>query len=251
MFNTQNYLRLLQRLLPTGRAWTRDIDSRLTQLMHGEAEELARIDARSEDLKRERDTRRTLELITEHENDFALPDICTDPAETITERRNVLHTKLITLGQQDKTYFINLAAALGYTITITEHRPFWVGYSYVGDPVGDQNVIFHWTVSSSYGAETIYFVVGSGAVGDPLVRYPSLTLLECTINKYKPGHTTVDFIYTGPDFSTAFDESFDSAPSGEAEHLEGPFFRSFSDAFNVAYGGKFGRDFNNDFNRIG
>ena len=85
MFNTQDYLRLLQKLLPPGKAWTRDIDSRLTQLMHGEAEELARVDARSEDLKRERDTRRTLELITEHEADFDLPDICTDPAETITE----------------------------------------------------------------------------------------------------------------------------------------------------------------------
>jgi len=245
------YLRLLQSLLPGGPAWNRDENSVLTQFLYGQAEEFSRVDARSNDLLNEIKTETTSELITDYEIDFGLPDDCTDPAETLIERRNILHTKLITLGQQDKQYFIDLAAALGYEITITEHKPFWAGIGAAGDPCGDQDVIFNWTVNALYGAEIIYFLAGSGAAGDPLVRYPSLGLLECTINKYKPGHTTVNFIYTGPEFDQGFDNSFNSVPSEELEHLEGSFFRSFSNAFDVAYGGDFGRGFDNNFNRIG
>ena len=251
MYNSTKYLRLLQSLLPEGKAWNRNENSRLTQVLQGEAEEFARVDNRSGDLLKERDTRKTKELIVEHETDFDLPDDCSDPAETVIERRNRLHSKLITLGQQHRPYFIALAMALGYEITITEHRPFWVGVGCVGDTCGDQNIIFHWTVNALSGADTIYFVVGAGEVGDPLVRYPALTLLECIIKKYKPGHTTVDFVYTGPGFGQGFSNCFNSVPSEELIHLEGCFFRGFSNGFNVAYGGCFGEGFDNSFNRIG
>jgi uncharacterized protein YmfQ (DUF2313 family) len=251
MYNSTNYLRLLQSLLPKGKAWTRHEDSRLKQVLEGEAEEFARIDIRSVDLIRERDTRKTLELITEHEADFGLPDACGIEATTLTERRNILHTKLITLGQQDKQYFIDLAAALGYTITITEHQPFWAGVGCAGDPCGDQEVIFHWTVSTLLAAEIIYFMAGSGSAGDPLVKQPSLQLLECTINKYKPAHTTVAFVYTGYGFDRGFSSCFNAVPWNETPHLEGCFGRGFGIGFNVAYGGCFDKGFGNGFNKIG
>ena len=225
--------------MPKGKAWNRDEDSVLTEFLYGEAEEFARVDGRSDDLLVERDTRKTSELITDYETDFALPDECSDPAETLIERRNVLHTKLTTLGQQDKQYFIDLAETLGYEITITEHKPFWMSVGKMGDSVGDQDVIFHWTVNALFGADIIYFVMGSGAMGDPLVRYPSLGLLECTIKKYKPGHTTVGFVYTGYAYGQAYDDSYDSIPSEELINLEGGFGRGFGLGFDRAFGGGF------------
>lgn len=233
------YLRLLQSLLPKGAAWNRDESSVLTQFLHGQAEEFSRADERSDDLLDEIKIDIVSELITDYEIDFSLPDECSDPAETLIERRNIIHTKLISLGQQDKQYFIDLAAALGYEITITEHKPFWAGVGAAGDPCGDQDVIFHWTVNALYGADTIYFVAGSGAAGDPLVRYPALTLLECTIKKYKPGHTTVSFVYTGYAYDMAYDAGYDSIPSEEDINLDGGFGRGFGLCFNRAFGGGF------------
>jgi len=208
-------------------------------VLKGEAEELARVDARSDDLIKERDTRRTLELINEHEADFGLPDDCTEAGETLTERRNALHTKMITLGQQHKQYFIDLAAALGYRITITEYAPFWAGAGVAGDPCGDQEVIFYWTVNVSYAADVIHFIAGASGAGDSLMKIVVLEPLECLLNKYKPGHTKVSFHYTGYAFGMGFDDSFDSTVSYEIGHLEGGYGNGFGFCFNRAHTGCF------------
>src|SRR4030042_558420 len=138
-----SYLRLLKSLLPKGRAWTQD--GVLIELLTGEAVELARIDARVDDLLIERDTRTTTELIAEHEADFSLPDECLKSITmTLTERRTRLTTKLRELGSLHKQYYINLAATLGYTITIDEFKPAWCGLAVANDPCGDQNNLFYW-----------------------------------------------------------------------------------------------------------
>lgn len=233
------YLRMLQSLLPKGRAWNRAPDSILTQVLYGTSDELSRLDERSEDLQGERDTRTANELLPEHETDLGLPDDCSDAAATITERRADAHARLLALGQQDKQYFIDLAASLGYEITITEYTPFWCGLGVAGDPCGDQEVIFTWTVNTVFGAESVFFVAGVSQAGDPLVKIPTLGPLECIIKKYKPGHTMVNFNYTGPEFDEAFDLSFNSLPSEDQSYLDGAFNRGFSTAYDVFYGGSF------------
>jgi uncharacterized protein YmfQ (DUF2313 family) len=244
------YLRMFQSLLPKGKAWNRAADSVLTQFLYGSSDEFSRLDERSEDLQSERDTRTTSELLTEHETDLGLPDDCSDAAATITERRIDAHARLLALGQQDKQYFIDLAESLGYEITITEYTPFWCGLGVAGNPCGDQEVIFVWTVNTTYGAETIYFTAGSSQAGDPLVKIPTLGPLECIIEKYKPGHTTVNFNYTGPGFSQGFNIGFDSLPSEEESYLEGGFSRGFSSGYNVFYGGGFDKNaFTTGFHR--
>jgi len=89
----KEYRLLLQSLLPRGRAWSRDENSILTQLLNGFGEELARIDTRSEDLINEIFPRTSTELLTEHETDYGIPDDDKAIEPTTAGRRAAIYTK--------------------------------------------------------------------------------------------------------------------------------------------------------------
>ena len=229
-----DYLRLLQSLLPRGAAWNRDDGSVLTEFLYGQAEEFARVDSRSDDLLKERDTRYTTELLVDHELDFGIPDECSELATTIQQRRNVIHTKLNASGRQDKQYFIDLAAALGFTITITE---FAAG-------------TFRWQVNMEYWLEWIFFRSGGSESGDPLVYVPGFELLSCVLNKYKPAHTILEVVGTGAAFDRSFGPSFLSLSSSGDDYLTGPFDKGYNISFDFRRGGGFDFDnFGNGFDK--
>lgn len=244
-----DYLRLLQSLLPRGRAWRFKSGSSFTQFLQASADELARIDARSFDLLNEADPRITDELLTDWEKEYDLPDDCFLADKSITERRQDIFSKLITVGQQYRQYFIDIAAALGYTITITEFTPFWMAIGAMGDSIGEQTNLFWWRINiidsgSSSGAFNNEFGKGFN------VFDLSFDNLECLFNKLKPAHTRLLFDLVGPEFNKAFDFSFDSLPSDEIGSLEGAFGRGFGQGFDVANGGAFSKDdFGEGFNR--
>ncbi len=249
-----SYLRMLQSLLPHGRAWNRDEGSVLTEFLYGEAEEFARIDQRADDLLLERDTRYATELLVDHETDLGLPDDCSPETQTIQERRNAAHSKLIALGQQNPAYFIELAAAYGWTITITEYRPCWCGVGVCGEACGDQWVIFYWKVTIEFdpagGGLIVYALSGSSESGDWISYIPGIEEMICSFNKYKPAHTVLTFGYDGPEFDEAFSSAFDAMPAGSETYLEGEFWREFSSAFDVHYGGEyFTNEFSGDFRK--
>jgi len=224
--SAKGYLRLLQSLLPHGPAWNRDEGSGLTEFLYGQAEEFARVESRSETLLRERDTRYATELLVDHELDLGIPDECSELATTIQQRRNMAHTKLIASGRQDKQYFIDLAASLGFTITITEFLP----------------SSFKWQANMSYWLEWIFFRSGGSESGDPLVYVPGYNLLACVLNKYKPAHTVLEVVGIGAAIDRAFDSSFLSLLSEGDDYLTGPFSKGYNLAFDIRRGGGF--DFN-------
>lgn len=187
------YVSQLQALLPPGAAWTREADAELTKLLRGLATELTRIDARGEDLLDEADPRSCFELLPDWERIAGLPDPCHNQADTIGERRDVLLGRLTNLGGQSRQFFIDLAAALGYPISITEFRPFQVGNS-AGDILSNGDWIFTWQVGAP-GSTVRNFTAGSAA-GEPLASWGN-DLLECAVNKLKPAHTHVLYAYGG------------------------------------------------------
>lgn len=192
--NAAGYLAHLQALLPPGAAWTREKEAQLTQLLRALAEELARVDQRAADLLREADPRQALEMLADWERLAGLPDPCAPIADTLQERRGAVHAKLVATGGQRRQYYIDLAAAMGVEITITEFFPFRVGYSAVGDPLASDDAWRHtWQVDAP---ETIitHFAAGQSAVGQPLRKWGN-ELLECAIGTRKPAHTEVLFAY--------------------------------------------------------
>jgi len=246
-----DYLRLLQSLLPTGKAWNREEGSVLTETLYGNAEEFARVDLRSDNLLAERDTQKTTELLIDHEIDLGLPDECSGDNLTIAERRRIAHSKLIALGQQNPAYYIELAAAQGWTITITEFSPFWCGYHAMGDSCGEQTNIFYWKITITLGGgEIIYFTCGSSQCGDQLSYIVDTNSLICLLNKYKPGHTSLLFDYDGPEFDFAFGPGFDASPYSGALYLTGGFSLGFSIGFERGSGAGFDQNgFDNGFEK--
>lgn len=194
------YQSQLAGLLPRGRAWPRDNDSSLMQLMQAEADELARVDGRVSDLFEEVDPLTTLELIEQWEHVAGLPDACIAAPDSIAERRAAIHARITGIGGQTRAYFIGLAATLGFAITIDEFRPFRAG-SRAGQRLYNDAWAHVWRVNvqpaaidGGLGVTLRYFRAGRSAAGERLVGFGSLDL-ECIFRRAAPAHTTVIFAY--------------------------------------------------------
>jgi uncharacterized protein YmfQ (DUF2313 family) len=187
------YRDALAALLPSGAAWPRDPQSVLMRFVAALAVELSRVDARAAQLLAETDPAATTELLSDWERVVGLPDPCVTKAQTIAQRRQALEGRLTAVGGQSRRFFIELAARLGYSITIDEFRSAAeataVGITFTGDEWAHT-----WRVNVPMTVSITYFRVGSGAVGEPL-RAWSNEVLECQFNRYKPAHTRVLFAY--------------------------------------------------------
>lgn len=188
------YREQLQALLPRGGAWPREPGAVLTLLLDGIAAELARVDGRGLDLVRECDPTTTLELLPDWERVAGLPDPCAGPAETIQERRDRLVALLTNPGGQSPAHFIALAAAYGFSITITEFSVLRAGFR-AGDACKGIAWAYAWQVNAP--EETVrHFRAGQSFAGEPVATWGN-AILECVLTRGKPAHTTVIFAYGG------------------------------------------------------
>ncbi len=171
-----DYSSLLANLLPQGFAWPRKgITNRFSALLDVIAGELLQVESRYNSLVNELLPDTTNELIPEHERYAGLPESCTGPLSTLQERVGALVAKLSIQGGLSEQFYIDLAASMGYTITIT---------------VLSAN---NWQVNAP-AATTVFFEAGISGAGDALSSSDN-NLLECVITKYKPAHTAVTFNY--------------------------------------------------------
>jgi hypothetical protein len=92
------------------------------------------VDGRAADLlERESDPRITVELLPDWERNWGLPDPCYTAPQTVAQRQTALIARMTLWGSQSRQWYIDFAAFLGYTITITEYRPWMVGLDRCGD----------------------------------------------------------------------------------------------------------------------
>lgn len=187
-----DYRRQLMALLPKGAAWARQNTTKLHTLIDGMAQELARVDQRGEALISEADPRKAVELLTDWERVTGLPDDCLPEAGTQSERRSAVLGRLSSTGGQSVPFFIDLAEALGFTVSIVEFDLFVAG-SDAGDLLYGDDWVFSWQVQAP--EETVNgFAVGEGAAGEPLADWGN-EQLECGIERANPAHATVLFAY--------------------------------------------------------
>lgn len=273
------YKQLIKSLLPKGRAWNRDVDSILDQYCYALGEEFARIDARHGDLILECHVNTSTELLAEHEADYGLSD---GSAYSTAERQAILHTQLLSTGGLYPNYYIDLIGVLGYTITITEYTPAWVNVATIGDTVGDQNIIFLFTVGIDVDGDDGQFDIGftsdfnmkqSNDITVYQSRVRSFDSVINVIRPIKPAHMRDLYEFYGCSFDRAYDWSFDAFPANDdsipipqfgwdfsmafaAHHtydgtwLVGSFDSAFSTAYDSHFGGYFNKDdFSTDFHR--
>lgn len=189
-----DYLEQLKTLLPPGQAFPRDAGTTLHTLLDGMSIELARADSRGEALPLEANPGTTNELLGDWERIADLPDKCAGVLEeTLQGRRNALVSKLASTGGQSEAYFIGVAAALGYQVTVEEFRPFRAGLSVAGDPISNGAWVFTWRLRAP-SVTIIPFRAGQSAAGEPLRAWGNDTL-ECKLRQLAPAHTILLFAY--------------------------------------------------------
>lgn len=173
--DAEGYARMLRALLPRGPAWSTDGSSVLQDVLLAIGDEFARIHAACERLLREMDPRTTVEMLVDWERVLGLPDPCVDVVQTLQQRRDNVLVKLTMQGGASKQFFIDIAAQLGYTITITEPDD------------------YTWQVNAP--ETTIrYFRCGQSGTGEALRTWGN-KVLECAIEHRAPAHTVVLFAY--------------------------------------------------------
>jgi uncharacterized protein YmfQ (DUF2313 family) len=235
----QDYGSAYLTLLPQGQAWPKHPGTTLDLACRGLAEYWGFVDGRAADLlETESDPRRTFELLTDWERNWGLPDPCYTEPQTIGERQQALVMRMTMIGAQSREFFIDVAADIGYTISIKEYRVFVCGIDRCGDnrvygdgsdPMYDEwgNPVlnprgvpvyqgelsdwpnygigppanrFYWTVFVT-GQKLVWFRVGRGGgqTGvDPHLRIGLADDLECLLNRWKPAHTIIIFDYSDP-----------------------------------------------------
>jgi uncharacterized protein YmfQ (DUF2313 family) len=190
-----DYLAQLQALLPPGPAWPKDADAPLTKMLSGLSQELARVDARALQLVEEVDPRTTAELFADWERVAGLPDACVVAFagdQTAAQRRASLVGRLAILGGQSPGYYIELAASLGYAVTITEFSEHNVNDDVEHDLYGTA-WNFAWQVNAELN--TVIEITVESLVDDSIAIWGN-ELLECVLKRLAPAHTTVLFSYT-------------------------------------------------------
>ncbi|MCJ2067743.1 DUF2313 domain-containing protein [Methylobacterium sp. J-030] len=194
-----DYAEGLGNLLPTGAAWDRDPNGALGLLISALGQVWGDVDTQALGLLQiETDPRFTLQLLGDWERAFGLPDPCIPVVQTLPERRAALVQKMTLHGGQSRAFFIGIAAALGYAITITEYVPFQFGLSSFGGSHGrfnPPNFRFVWSVSIS-GQRLTRFQFGASSFGrDPFLDIRRAEDLECILQRLKPAHSMLFFSY--------------------------------------------------------
>lgn len=163
----------------------------LRDLLNGLAIEFQRCEQLMTDISSESDIRTTQSFIEEWEHAVGIPDGCFDTSGSIEDRRLHVLIKLLEPGINTAQDYIDLAAMLGYTITIThlEEMEFYPPYDV---PI----TLIYGIPESRY----VWIVTGDGVVANvPPYDVPfslgtsTATLLQCLFNKLKPAYTKIIF----------------------------------------------------------
>lgn len=191
----EDYEQVLTDLLPRGWAWTREPEAVLMRTFAGLAAEFARVTWRDCNLLDEAYPGTSVETLTDWERICGLPNACTGPLESVGERRHAVLMQLASRGGQSRAYYIRVAAALGYPITITEYLTFRAGQNRAGDGCNGIEWAYTWKINASTWAMRS-FRAGQNQAGQALRSFGN-RVLECTMNELKPAHTVLLFGYYG------------------------------------------------------
>lgn len=194
-YSHDDYASAMQALLPTGRVWPRHPDSTQSRVLAALAWTYQRSDASALSLLSGAFPPTALALLPEWEATMGLPDDCSiGEVQTIQKRRNAVVAKLIGQGNLSKDYYIQVAKALGYDITITEFRQSRCGFSVCGEALNGEDWPWTWRINAG---ETTYVQASCGQTycGEPLSTWGN-KVLECTLARIAPPFTILLFSYS-------------------------------------------------------
>lgn len=138
-------------------------------------------------------------LLTDWETDLGLPEACMVSfydSQTVAQRRSAVHSKyILQISSLSEQFFIDLAASLGITITISEGGG--IGTPFRTDAVpalgGDGDITR--VGPNSVSASSSFRLWSVARIHHWIVRYPdshpNSDIMLCYFEKLKPAHTVV------------------------------------------------------------
>lgn len=196
-FGAADFQQALLALMPRGRIWRRDSASIQAQLLGALSPSYERSTRAAAQLLVDAMPTTTLNLLPEWESSLGLPDDCAPAGQLTSQRQAAVAARWAARGGQSASYLINLAARLGYTITITQYAPARFGLAKFGDPMRGSAWAYAFSVNAPL--ESIaYAQFGSSKFGEPFAAWGN-QVLECAIKRAAPAHTLPLFAY----FTTA------------------------------------------------
>lgn len=183
------------RLFPRGHAWAYQAGSMLVSFSKAIGDCLFQLHAAEVDfLEVESNPATAVQLLPDFMADYGLPDSCSPAVQTVAEQRASLLAKIASIGGQSEAYFIGVAAALGYAITITTWRPFQFGSPF-GRPLVNGQWRFAWQVNAP-SITVRRFTLGVSAFREPFWTIGN-TELQCRLGKIAPAYGVLWFNYSG------------------------------------------------------
>jgi uncharacterized protein YmfQ (DUF2313 family) len=190
----RDYETLMHQLLPRGPAWS-DADP----LLLGLAPELARLHSRSDDLMMEVNPATTTELIDRYEALCGLPDECIpEGVQTLPQRQRRLDAKINVAGGINLAFYRETLDRLGYeNISIRQYQD----ESETPNPEWGDLWRFYWEVTIPLDS-TVEWMNCSNACNSA-IRMWGDTVAECVLDKLKPSHTILNYVYPDGSYTDA------------------------------------------------
>ena len=192
-FGADDYGQALVRLGPRGLIWRTDPASIYVETLRALAPTYERSTAAAAHVLLETSPATTLDLLPEWEASLGLPDECSPPDQTLQQRQAAVRAKWGGRGGLTADYFIEMAAALGFTITITEFTPY-VADMPCDEPDLDASWAHAWEVTIVAPDVALYFSADISTAEEPLVTYVGVDELICRIQDNAPADTVVIFV---------------------------------------------------------
>ncbi|WP_424140253.1 YmfQ family protein [Roseomonas chloroacetimidivorans] len=186
-------LGLFQRLMPRGRVWPHEEDAVQTRAIAALVPTYERLLARDNNLLTDAFPGTAYELLPEWEASLGLPDPCAGPSPSLQQRRAQVVARLTATGGQSVPYFIEVAAKLGYGISVKEYAPARVGLLRAGDRLYGAAWAHAWAIQAPETTVTP-FRAGQSAAGERLRTFGN-DVLECQLRSLAPAHTVLLFQY--------------------------------------------------------
>lgn len=134
-------------------------------------------------------------LFSDWERNYGLPDRCMAGLSlSSSQRLSALLGKIRQTGGLSRPYFINLAAALGYPITITEFDDYTCESECEYNLFERVDAGWGWAWQINAPGTTVWEADCEAPCEDPLRSWGN-ELLECVISDLAPAETAVHFSY--------------------------------------------------------